>query len=45
MNSSGTIEPLPGLEAIIEELLIEEGYEFIISFKFLNILWALFEIT
>ncbi|KAG8654923.1 hypothetical protein MANES_05G193800v8 [Manihot esculenta] len=25
MNSSGTIEPLPGLEAIIEELLIEEG--------------------
>ncbi|OAY51171.1 30S ribosomal protein S1 [Manihot esculenta] len=27
MNSSGTIEPLPGLEAIIEELLIEEGVD------------------
>ncbi|KAF2297910.1 hypothetical protein GH714_005313 [Hevea brasiliensis] len=27
MNSSSTIEPLPGLEAIIQELLIEEGVD------------------
>jgi hypothetical protein len=30
-SNISTIEPLPGLEAIFEELLQEDGYEFIIA--------------
>lgn len=40
-SNISTIEPLPGLEAIFEELLQEDGYEFIIAWLMKSYFWSL----